>query len=268
MMNKVGIELSVETSGIASAERAVESLTQAMKQAKAEGRDEDFVRLQIQRDTLAASTSGFKRDTQKLFSEPRLQTTTSSGATVLKMDSDQATVFKDLNTTIKKLTSVYVDQVNNKDFHGAQETFSQIQQKQGEYKKAVDEATAPPMSKSAQDAIKAIGIGQLANAINDGFARWAGSLDRSGIINQYGSGDIMGGRLSEKRRQADLWGGLAQTGLGLAGGIIGLTPAGAFIGGPMGGAMIGSAAGTAINTGLHAGVNKEATENAYAGLWS
>ena len=67
-MNKVGIELSVESggfvAGIASAERSVESLTQAMKQAKNEGRDEDFVRLQIQRDTLSASTSGFKRDTQ------------------------------------------------------------------------------------------------------------------------------------------------------------------------------------------------------------
>jgi nitrogenase subunit NifH len=121
-MNKVGIELNVETggfiSGIASAERSIESLTKAMKQAKDEGRDEDFVRLQIQRDTLAASTSGFKQDTQKLFSTPGLQTTTSSGATVLKMDSDQATVFKDLNTTIKKLTSVYVDQINNNDFQG------------------------------------------------------------------------------------------------------------------------------------------------------
>jgi hypothetical protein len=269
-MTKVGVQLDVESggfiSGIASAERSVESLTQAMKQAKEEGRNEDFVRLQIQRDTLAAGTTGFKKDTEKLFNEPRLRTTTAGGASVIKMDADQATVFKDLNSTIKKLTDVYVEQINNKDFQGAQETFSQLQQKQGEYKKAVDEATAPPMSRGAQEAIKAIGIGQIANAINDGFARWAGSLDRSGIINQYGSGDIMGGRLSEKRRQADLWGGLAQAGLGVAG-----TAAGFFFDGP-GGAMLGGTLGTsggkAIDTALHAGVNKEATENAYAALWS
>jgi hypothetical protein len=269
-MTKLGIQLDVESggfiSGIAASERSVESLTQAMKKAKAEGRDEDFVRLQIQRDTLAASTTGFKKDTEKLFSEPRLQTTTASGASVIKMDADQATVFKDLNSTIKKLTGVYVEQINNKDFQGAHETFSQLQQKQGEYKKAVDEATAPPMSRGAQDAIKAIGIGQLANAINDGFARWTGSLDRSGIINQYGSGDVMGGRLSERRRQADLWGGLAQAGLGVAG-----TAAGFFLGGAGGsllGGTLGTAGGKAIDTVLHKGVNKEATESAYAGLWT
>jgi hypothetical protein len=268
-MNKVGIVLSVESggfiSGIASAERSVESLTQAMKQAQKEGRNEDFVRLQIQRDTLSASTFGFKRDTQKLFNEPRLQTTTASGATVLKMDADQAMSFKDLNSSIKKLTSVYVDQINNKDLQGAQDTFSQLQQKQGEYKKKVEEVTNPTIPKTAQDVIKAIGINQIAGAINDGFSRWVGSLDRSGIVNQYGSGDILGGRLSEKRRQANLWGGIAQGGLTIGG-----TALGFLLGGP-GGAMLGgtlgSAAGNAVNTGLQIGPNKEATENAFAGLW-
>jgi hypothetical protein len=115
--------------------------------------------------------------------------------------------------------------------------------------------------------MKAIGINNIANAINDGFARWAGSLDRSGIVNQYGNGDILGGRISEKRRQADLWGGLAQGGLGLLGSLFGVTPWGLASGGPLVWGSIGTAGGKAIDTGLHLGPNKEATEAAYAGLW-
>jgi hypothetical protein len=268
-MNKVGIELSVESggfvSGIASAERAVESLTQEMEKAKKAGKWEDYARLQMQHDRLAASTSGFKRDTQTLFSNPRLQTTTASGASVLKMDADQANTFKELNNTIKKLTNVYVDQINGKDFQGAHETFSQLQQTQGEYKKAVQETTYPPMSRTAQDALKAIGIGQIANAITDGMGRYVSSTDRSGIVSQYGSGDIMGGRISEQRRQANLWGGIAQSGLTVLG-----TGIGFFLGGP-GGAMLGGTlggvAGKAVSEGMELPINKEATHAAYASLW-
>jgi len=266
-MNKVGIELDVESggfiSGIASAERSVESLTQAMKKAKDEGRDEDFVRLQIQRDTLSASTSGFKRDTQKLFSEPKLQTTTANGATVLKMDADQAMSFKDLNTSIKKLTSVYTDQINDKDFKGASETFSQLQIKQGEFKKKVEEATTPAGMQSAKDALKLIGFNQIASAINDGFSRWVGSLDRSGIINQYGNGDILGGRIAEERRQANLVGGATQSVTSTVGAALMMS------GNPyaMAGGALLSLGGSLFNTLLQKKPNEESTEAAYAGLW-
>jgi len=453
-MNKIGIELSVESggfvSGIASAERAVESLTQAMKQAKDEGRDEDFVRLQIQRDTLAASTSSFKNDTQKLFSDTRLQSTAQSGATVLEMAPDQATAFKDLNTTIKNLTSVYIDQINSKDFHGAQETFSQIQREQGNYRKAVEEATLPYIpqginrsqqpdyrettpfpsqraipqqpefaetkrpenilgelvstSETAKNAIRnleaqierakqtndpklgelyytrdklkyssaglnrdtenllkspkfqqitdkqlkgqtltkseeqylsrldslndqlkkntsalleasklgdtdemlrqtpqiekgagelhkavgdvspaegakgiiaTIGAAQITNAITDSMSRIVGSLDRSSVINAYGSGDILGGRIAETRRQASLTGGLLQTLGAIGGGIIGGGIAIAT--GGVGSAAIpaGIAIGSAILGGagkipgmvMEGKANTESTEAAYAGLW-
>jgi len=269
-MNKVGIELSVESggfvSGIASAERAVESLTEAMKQAKEEGRHEDFVRLQIQRDTLKASTSGFNKDTQKLFNTPYLQTKTANGLAGIKLDSESGQLFKDLTSNIKKLSGVMAEQLNSGDFEGASKTAFQLQQEQGKYKKAVDAVAGPAGTQTAQNIqnlLKAIGIDKIATAINGGFSAWAGSLNRSGIINQYGSGDILGGQISEQRRQANMYGGFAQAGLGVVG-----TAAGFFLpGGPMVWGTIGAQVGQAIKTAL--GIEPDLAENdaTYARLW-
>jgi len=270
MMNKIGIELDVETggfvSGMASAERAVESFDQKIKQAEKDGKWEDAARLRVQQAALKTTTSGFAKDTQRLFNTPTLQTTTANGLAGIKLDSESGQVIKDLAGNIKKLNETLIEQIDDRNFEGAWKTTSQIQQEQGKYKKAVDEATAPPMSRAAQDALKAIGIGQIANAINSGFSAWAGSLNRSGIIKQYGSGDIMGGRVAEQRREANMYGGLAQAGGGIAGAIIGSIIAPGV--GTMAGATIGASVGQAIKTALGIAPDLAENEAAYAGLWS
>jgi hypothetical protein len=267
-MSKVSIELDLDAggfiSGMGAASRSVAGLTDEMKKAEKEGRWEDFTRLSMQRDSLASSAAGFKKDTQSLFSDPRFQTTTSSGQTVVKMDAEQESRFRDLTGAIKKLTEKYDEQTGKGELKEAGETFGQLQQKYKEYNKEVSDVTAPPGMRPMQDAVKAIGIGQIANAINDGFSRWAGSLDRSGIVNQYGSGDIMGGRISEERRMADFVGGITQAGLGLAGAIVGSLVPGL---GTMAGATVGTGMGKLIDTAIHVGPNQESTEAAYAGLW-
>jgi hypothetical protein len=266
-MNGVSIRLGVETgefiSGLAAAERAVSSTSKAMKKAEKDGDWTEYMRLQMQRDSLAAGTSVFQKDTQKLFNDPRYMTTTSSGATVFKMDQDTASKFENLNDTLKKLTADYEKQINSHDIAAADATFLQIKQTQGEMHKAMEQAAAPSGMQAMAGAMKAVGIERITSAINEGFSRWAGSLDRSGIVGQYGNGDIWGGRVAEERRQADLLGGVAQGGLGLAG-----TIAGFFLpGGPLAWGVAGAAGGKAIDTALHIGPNKESTEAAYAGLW-
>jgi hypothetical protein len=268
-MTKIGVEISAEvggfTSGMGAASRTVDTLTQKMKDAKKEKNWELFDKLQMQRDSLSASAAGFKKDTNNLFNDPRYHTETASGAPAIKMDKEQVATFESLTDSIKKLTAKYDEQIGKNEIKEAENTFWQLQQKYKEYNKEVSSVTAPVTGpgQRMQDAVKSIGINQVASAINDGFSRWVGSLDRSGIVNQYGSGDILGGRISEERRKADLWGGLAQGGLGLAG-----TIAGAFLpGGPLVWGSLGTAIGKAIDTGAHAGPNKDATDAAYAGLW-
>ncbi|MDR1232144.1 MAG: hypothetical protein LBK61_12195, partial [Spirochaetaceae bacterium] len=241
-------------------------LTEEMKKAKKEKNWDDYARLQMQRDSLTTSAAGFKKDTQSLFSDPRYHTQTASGGlSGIKMDKEQAAIFEDLTDSIKKLTAKYDDQMERGQYKEAGETFKELDQKYKEYHEEVAYATAPDGIQSLQNAAKAVGIGQIANAINDGFSRWVSTLDRSGIVNQYGSGDILGGRIAEERREADLRGGIAQSGLGIAG-----TALGSLIGGQGGalvGGTVGAAGGKAIDSVLHIGPNKDATEAAYAGLW-
>lgn len=272
-MNKVGIELDVETggfiSGLASAGMAVDALSKKMEEAKAKGTpegNEEYVRLQIQRDALKASASSLNKSTQNLFNAPHLQTTAANGMPAVKFDSESGQLFKDFNKNIKSLNELMVEQLNKDDYNGAWNTLSQIQQEERKYKKAVDEATAPAGSRSVQDTIKAIGIDKIATAINSGFSAWAGSLNRSGIIKQYGSGDILGGQISEERRKANMYGGLAQAGGGIAGTIFGLT-VGAALGGPMVWGTIGAQLGQAIKTALGIKPDLDENEAAYAGLW-
>ena len=169
-----------------------------------------------------------------------------------------------LNDALKKNTAALLDAAKSGDADELLKQAPQISRSIDDFQRITGTAD-PSKARGMQDAVKAIGIGQIANAINDGFSRWAGSLDRSGIVNQYGSGDILGGRIAEERRQADLEGGILQSVLAIGGTALGFAlggPGGAMLGGTLGGG-----AGKAIDTALHIGPNKDATEAAYAGLW-
>ena len=167
---------------------------------------------------------------------------------------------------MRKMVDKLGDATQAGDTEGIMGQASQVGEQASEFKKTVGHTTTA--GQGVQDAIKAIGISQIAGAINEGFSRYASSLDRSTIVSQYGSGDIMGAQLSEKRRQADLGGGIAQAALPIIGGLVGLIPGiGAAIGGPMGGAVIGGALGGATNIGAHFFLGGESTDISKAEQW-
>jgi len=262
---KLGLDVGDLISSAGRAKGAISSITDAMDKAEKESRWDDYGKLAYQKERLQSQNRGYEQNLKSLTINPKYQTTTANGATVLKMDSEFGQRLKDLNDNIKKLYAQHDEQMGNEKLKEAGDTFAQIDRLQGERNKLMKEANAPEANQSAKGIIKAIGIGQIANAINEGFSKWAGSLDRSGIINQYGSGDIMGGRIAEQKRQADLSGGIAQTLGGVLGSIIGT-----FVepgGGTILGGTLGSAAGKALDTAFHIPISGESNEAAYAGLW-
>jgi hypothetical protein len=264
-MTRTGIKLDLDVGDLVSnagrARGAISALTDAMKKAEQENRMEDYGKLAFDRDRLKNKNTIFEMDIRALDNNPRFQTQT-SGGTVLKVDAEYAGLIKSQIDAMKRLTAEYEEAVRGGDTASARELFPQIEKQQADFHKVVEQANMPTGLQAMAGAVKAIGVNQIANAINDGFSRWAGTLDRSEIVNQYGSGGILGGRIAEERRQADFWGGIAQTVLGMAGAV-----AGAFLGNPLAGAAVGAGAGKAINTALHIGPDKEATEVAYANLW-
>jgi hypothetical protein len=263
---KVGLDVNELVANAGRAAGALDAITAAMKKAKKEGRDDDYGILAYEKERLQGRNNGFEKDVRRLTDNPRFQTKDANGNTVFKIDGEYAGLIKDQIAAMKRLTIEYEEAVKKGDLTAAHELFPQIEKQQADFHKTVDQAAAPTGMQSMQNAVKAIGFNQIAGAFNDALSRVVNSLDRSAIVNQYGSGDIMGGRISEKRRQADLAGGLLQTGLTIGGGILG----GIFGGGPAGaiaGGSAGSAAGQALNTLIHGPANAEATEAAYADLW-
>jgi hypothetical protein len=263
-MTRTGIKLDLDVGDFISnagrAKGAISNITEAMNKAEKEGRYDDYGKLAYQKERLQGQSSSIDRDLRTLAVNPRFQTTTANGTTVLKMDSEYATRLKDLNDNLKKLYAKYDEALKNGETVTAQGLFPEIEETQGRLHKTLGEANAQPASKGMQDAMKAIVFGQIANSINDGFKLWANSLDRSGIINAYGSGDILGGRIAEKQRKADIWGGGAQIALGTAG------AAATAVGHPEIGIGLVTL-GKLIDTLVQAPVKEEKTEAAYAELW-
>jgi hypothetical protein len=268
-MTRTGIKLDLDVGDMVSnagrARGAISALTDAMKEAEQKGNWDDYNRLSFDRDRLQSRNTGFERDLRALVDNPRFQTKAADGTTVLKIDAEYAASFKSLTDSIKKLTIEYEEAVKTNDFSKTRELAPQIERQQADLHKVMEDANKPTGIQAMAGAMKAIGVNQIANAINDGFSRWVGSLDRSGIINQYGGGDIWGGRIAEERRQADFTGGILQSVLAIGGTALGFAlggPGGAMLGGTVGGG-----AGKAIATGLQGPINNEASEAAYAGLW-
>jgi hypothetical protein len=266
-MTRTGIKVDLDVGDFVSnagrAKGAIAALTDAMKKAEKEKRWDDWSKLKFDRDRLEYQNTGFERDIKNFANNPRFQTKMEDGSTVFKMDAEYAALIKGLTDSIKKLAIEYEEAIKTGDFTKARELAPQIMEKQAEFHKMAEDTNKPTGIQAMVGVIKSIGINQISNAINDGFSRWVGSLDQSGIVNQYGSGDILGGRIAEERRQADMKGGIAQTGLGMAGTIAGL-----FLpGGPLVWGAVGSGAGKFADSLLHIGPNQEATKAAYAGLW-
>ncbi|MDR1837632.1 MAG: hypothetical protein LBQ89_08245 [Treponema sp.] len=265
-MTRTGVKLDLDVGDLVSnagrAEGAIESLTRRMKKAHDDEKWEEYANLAFQRDQLQGSSNTFSKNIQSMANNPNFQMTTANGTTIFKMDSEYASALKELNSNLKKLYGVYEEAANSGDTKTANDVFTQIQQTQIKANEIMKEAGggSQQQGKSLQETVKAIGLDKITNTINDGLRQWASSLDRSGIIGQFGGGDILGGRLAEQRRRTNFYGGMAQTGFGAAG-TIAIATGHPFIG------MGLSAAGQATNTLIQAGVDKEANRVAYANLW-
>ena len=265
---KIGLGLDVGNllSSARQAEGALSSITDKMREmeearSKGDTVDENlYGQLAFHKMRMEAQNSGFGRDIKSLASNPNTQTTTANGATVLKMDSEYATRLRDIGDSLKKLYAQADEQLRSGE--STTETFSQIDKLQNERHKVMKEATAPELAqaKAMKNSMGALVFGQIANSINEGLKIWANSLDRSGIVSAYGSGDILGGRIADKQRTANIVGCGAQTLLGTAGGIA------TALGNPLLGIGL-SAAGAGVNTLAQALVSPEKNEAAYAGLW-
>jgi hypothetical protein len=214
-------------------------------------------------ETAAKGVEGSFGSLMKNQQYQRIVEKQASGQELSKSDERFIDELDKLSDSINKLGGTINESIKAGNFEEAFKQMPQLAAREKEFQKLAGEGGAPGGLGGVKESVKAIGAGQIISAINDGFSRWAGSLDRSGIVNQYGSGDIMGGRIAEERRQADLKGGIAQAGLGLAG-----TVAGAFLpGGPLVWGALGGGAGKALDTMFHIPPDKKATEAAYAGLW-
>jgi hypothetical protein len=217
------------------------------------------------RERLAASASGFARDVGTIPKSAGYQKITdkqAAGKTLTRHEEAYITRMNALNDTIKKNTAALLQSIQAGDTEAVIRQTPEITRSVDEAGKAAGRENAPDAARDTRNAARAIGTGQVLNAVSDGFSRWVDSLDRSGIVGKYGSGDIIGAKIDEKRRGANFWGGIAQGGLTIAG-----AAAGTLIGNPIAGAAVGSFAGNAVRSALNIEPNLDATKKAYADLW-
>jgi hypothetical protein len=266
-MMKTGVKVELDVGGLVSSaargESAVESLNNAIKQLREEGKVEEAAQLQWRSDNLSAQNSQVYKDIKNYSNDPRFQSVNANGATVFKMDSEYESRTKDLSDSIKSLSARIQEAVNNDgDMALVTELSGQLQTQQAEFHKVMQAASAPETAataKGAQDVMKAIGAGQIVNGITDGISRWVSSLDRSGIVSKQGSGDVIGAQIDETRRKGDLYGGIAETAFGIAGGAL------SFIN-PLLGVGV-TALGKLVSPIFDAEANEMATHEAYAQNW-
>ncbi len=262
-MMRTGIKLELDVGDVLSsagrAKSAIASLTSEMsKAAKAEDWDK-FAKLQFDRDRLQTNNTGFEKDIHSLSN--KFQGVGANGQPVFKMDPEYGRLMKDQIYAIKKLTAEYNQALQAGDTTKTWELSGQIENKQDEFHKLVQQANGVMPPENVQNnAMKAVAFNQVAGILNDGFSKWVNSLDRSDIVNQYGSGDILGGRLAEKQRQASL----------ISGGIQAASSTAALVATATGNPLLGAgiaAVGQAGSTLVEMPVKGEATEVAYANLW-
>jgi hypothetical protein len=242
---------------------AIASLEEAIKKAETEDRYADAGVLYFQKDRMKSKTDAFERDAHKYAD--KLEAVDKNGQPVFKPDSEYTSLIRAQTEAIRDLTAQFETALHEGNLEAARGFSSKIGQRQDEFRRLVESPDGNNGQRGMAGAVNAIGFHQIAGAINEGFSRWAGSLSRSGIISQYGSGDVLGARISEMHRQNNLRSGLIQAFGGLAGGIVGGVATGGL--GALAGATIGTQAATAIATALGISITQAENETTYAKLW-
>ena len=251
-----GIVFSAETLN-----EVIRSLDTRIAVARKDGDHPKAGELYYAREKLKTSAAGLDRDTGNMMKDPKflqMMDKKAEGRSLTQAEEKHLAQLGALNDTLRKNTEALLDANRTGDTGALLRQSSQVGTTAAGLRKTVGGG-------GMLDAVRSLGIGQIAGAINAGFSQWVGALDRSGIVSQYSSGDILGARVSERRRSANLIGGAARLVLPVLGAVGGtfLKPGG----GTMAGFAAGTAAGEGIATAMQAGPNLDATMAAKAGAW-
>jgi len=242
----------------------IRGLDTRIAEARQKGNQARAGELYLAKDKLQTAALGMERDAGNLLKDPRLlqiMNKKAEGHTLTRGEEEYFARLETLNDTLRKNTEALLDANREGDTKELLRQSSQIGEGARDLRNIAGQGDSPQSGRGMHGAVMSMALGQISNAISSGLSRWTGSLDRSGIVAQYGSGDIHGARLSERRRQDNLVGGAADT-------IAGMSNMLAFLG-PKGIAAAGAInLGTGIFNAVRQGrTNIEATNIAKSELW-
>ena len=231
--------------------------------AREAGNHSDVGNLYAARDMLKASAAGMERDAGNLLKDPKflqIMDKKAEGRALTQGEEQYFSRLDALNATLRKNTEALLDANRAGDVDELLRQSSKAGAGAAGLREIVGEGGAAS-GQGTRGAVMSMALAQISGAISSGLGRWTGSLDRSGIVAQYGSGDILGARLSERRRQDNLAGGAADAIAGVSNLLAFLGPKGILAAG-----VVNLGAGI-FNSVRQGRTNVEATNVAKAELW-
>jgi hypothetical protein len=242
--------------------RELKGISGAISQAHDTDNWEQVARLGNTKDTLRGIMGEYDRDS-KLEAK-------------IKADPEFASQLKEIRDALKGTIAAIDEAAANGEYEKAEQLAGQAKQLQGISHKTVQDAVAPAgrAGQAGQNALlHAISLQQITGAVNTGIQTYVAQLDRSGIVNARGSGDVIGAEIEELRREAaresGIGGGVGSIVGGVAGGLLSLIP-GLQALAPFlisGGSTLGGFAGNLLGIDETIKANEMATSEAYSKLW-
>ena len=269
-MTRTGIKIDLDVGDLLSnagrARGAISALDEAMRKAEKEKRYDVYGKLAYEKERLQGRANVFDLDVRKFANNPKFTGIGANGQPVFKVDQEYASLIKAQIEAMKRLTAAYEATIAKGDIDSAMAISPQIAKQQKDFHKLVEDATGTSaQGKGTAGTVRAINMNLLANSLKEGLSLWVNSLDRTRIINAYGSANVMEGALAEKQRKADLLSGGIQTGGSLLGSFAWLAKS-ALPYGEVVGAIINIFSGI-LSQIPQIGVKEAANSTAYAKLW-
>jgi hypothetical protein len=253
-----------------------------MEEARKKGDYSLYGNMGAEKDRLHAGMSGFQQEARAFTGGAKYQeytTALAAGKDTSKFENDREFMarlksLEEANKALEKALNGVRDAAEKGDFEGIQRANADAGQAMDRFHQAAGQA-APGAGKAALAAFMNVQTAQqIVGAVSSGIKTYVAHLDRSSIINQQGSGNIVGAEIEELRRSAaessQFWGTIGRIGGGIAGGIIGTIIGGPGFGTATGGALgstLFGAAGDLAGTPGEAEANKMATQEAISQQW-
>ncbi|GMO51970.1 MAG: hypothetical protein Pg6C_17120 [Treponemataceae bacterium] len=243
-------------------------------------------RLAYEKDKLQGATFGFQQDVKTFTGSAKYQeyaALKADGKDVSKFTADQSFMsalksMEESNKALKETMDRLCEAAAKGDFEAVQAANKAAIQEMNRFHQAAGQAAEPEggAGKAALATFMNVQTAQqIIGAVESGIKTYVAHLDRSSIINQQGSGNIVGAEIEELHRSAaeasQFWGTLGRIGGGILGGVagffIGGGPMGAAGGAALGSSLLGSAGDLVGTLGDEKKANEMATREAYSQLW-